>query len=129
VELVGPVPQPELAQRLRRAALLAYPNTVPETFCIAVREALAAGCLVVSSALGALPETAAGLARLVPMASGRATYLDGFVAEAVAALEQLAEEESAGLESQLRRQVDQVTATSAWPALARRWSAWLHDLA
>jgi tetratricopeptide (TPR) repeat protein/glycosyltransferase involved in cell wall biosynthesis len=86
VDYVGPVPQPELARRLRRTMLLAYPNTVPETSCIAVLEALAAGCVVVSSAWGALPETGAGFARLVPVEGGRAAYLDRFVAEVLAAL-------------------------------------------
>jgi tetratricopeptide (TPR) repeat protein/glycosyltransferase involved in cell wall biosynthesis len=129
VELVGPVAQPELARRLRRVAVLAYPNTVPETFCIAVREALAAGCAVVTSALGALPETTAGLARLVPFGQDRAAYLDRFVAETVASLEQITAAESAELERQLRRQVDQINATSCWPALAGHWRSWLHGLA
>lgn len=62
----GGVPQPLLAEALRQTHLLAYPNLFPETFCTAALEALAAGCRVVTSALGALPETTAGYARLVP---------------------------------------------------------------
>src|SRR5205085_11659760 len=62
----GSVPQTELAKSLRRASVLAYPNTFAETGCIAAMEALAAGLLVVSSDLGALPETCEGWGRLVP---------------------------------------------------------------
>lgn len=62
----GAVPQPHLAEALRQSHILAYPNIFPETFCTAALESLAAGCRVVTSALGALPETTAGYARLVP---------------------------------------------------------------
>jgi tetratricopeptide (TPR) repeat protein/glycosyltransferase involved in cell wall biosynthesis len=120
VEYVGPEPQPELARRLRRAAVLAYPNTVPETSCIAVLEALAAGCVVVTSAWGALPETGAGFARLVPVEGGRAAYLDRFVAEVLAALNTRDEQQQ-----QLQRQVAHVGRESIWAGLARLWLEWL----
>jgi hypothetical protein len=57
VKLVGTLPQLELAERLQQVRVLAYPNSYPETFCIAALEAQAAGCVVVTSELGALPET------------------------------------------------------------------------
>ena len=109
-------------------AVLAYPNTYPETSCIAVREALAAGCRVVTTALAALPETTAGFARLVPPGEDRAAYRDGFVAATVAALEEGAAADLSALESRLRRQVDQVAAASNWPSLAGLWAEWLRGL-
>ena len=57
IELVGTVSQPRLAEELAQCRVLAYPNHWPETFCIAAIEAQAAGCPVLTSAVGALPET------------------------------------------------------------------------
>lgn len=96
VEHVGSVPQPDLATALSGTAVLAYPSTFAETSCIAVIEALAAGCAVVTSDLGALPETAAGHARLVPVDRLR----DDFAAAVVDALVSAA---ASGAEASARR--------------------------
>jgi glycosyltransferase involved in cell wall biosynthesis len=62
----GSVSQTELAKELAGATMLTYPNTFAETGCIVAMEALAAGLLVVTSDLGALPETCGKWAHLVP---------------------------------------------------------------
>ncbi|HEY9841531.1 MAG TPA: glycosyltransferase family 4 protein [Candidatus Obscuribacterales bacterium] len=66
VEYFGSIAQPELAKALARAQIWAYPTIYEETFCIAALEAMAAGCLLVATERGALAETTAGYARLVP---------------------------------------------------------------
>jgi glycosyltransferase involved in cell wall biosynthesis len=55
-----------LRKELPTFDILAYPNTFEETSCIAVIEALSAGLRVVTSNLGALPETTEGWARMYP---------------------------------------------------------------
>jgi glycosyltransferase involved in cell wall biosynthesis len=124
VDYLGSWPQPELAAALTGATVLAYPNTYPETSCISVLEAMAAGCQVVTSARGALPETTAGFARLVPVDGEREAYLDRFAAETVQALT------PTGLDAEehLRRQVAHVHQQHTWSGLADTWVGWLRQL-
>ncbi len=57
VNLKEAIAQPQLAEALKAAYLLVYPNIYPETSCLSAIESQAAGTPVITSALGALPET------------------------------------------------------------------------
>lgn len=122
VEYVGSVPQPELARELKAAAILAYPSTFAETSCIAVMEAMAAGCRVVTTDLGALDETTDGLGTLVaPGQDMPAQFADA----CVAAIDRAARPEN---EAELRDQVEHVNRTAAWSVRAREWVEWAQVL-
>ena len=77
----GNVSQTELAKRLRTASYMLYPCVFPETYCISVLEAMAAGLDVVTSNLAALPSTLAGHGWMVKDVDGVTLddYLDKFV--------------------------------------------------
>ena len=75
----GSVSQAELRKIAEQCRLLTYPCIFPETSCITAMEAMAAGCVVVSTALGALPETA-WQNPLVPITNG---WLNRWIEEAV----------------------------------------------
>ena len=53
----GNVLQSKLAREYMKSGIFFYPNTFYEMSCITALEAQAAGCPIVTSALGALPET------------------------------------------------------------------------
>jgi tetratricopeptide (TPR) repeat protein/glycosyltransferase involved in cell wall biosynthesis len=125
VEYLGSHPQEELAVALRSASVLAYPNSYPETSCIAVLEALAAGCLVVTSRRGALAETTAGFARLVPADDDRPAYVEQFAAATVQALADWTGAEDSVVESKLAAQVAHVRRAHTWPVLVEEWAGWL----
>lgn len=57
----------EIIQALQRAHIFAYPSVFEETCCLAMIEAGAAGCSIVSHNLGAIYETAAGFGNLLPV--------------------------------------------------------------
>lgn len=116
VEYMGSVPQQQLATELLNARVLLYPNTFPETSCIAAIEAQAAGCAVVTSNLGALPETAWGNA-IIYAAPGSPAYNAAFVARAVELLR--ADDLWRSISTRNRERMRAYT----WPAVAREWLA------
>jgi glycosyltransferase involved in cell wall biosynthesis len=129
VEYIGSLPQPELARELQSVMVLAYPNTFAETSCIAVMEAMASGCWIVTSDLGALPETTAEFARLVSSVEGdREVYKDRFVEETVQVLTKCIATDTTESETDLRRQVEYVNSSYTWSVRAEQWVQWLSSL-
>jgi glycosyltransferase involved in cell wall biosynthesis/Tfp pilus assembly protein PilF len=121
VEYIGAIPQKDLAKELQKVTVLAYPNTYLETSCIAVMEAMASGCYIVTSDLGALPETTAGFARLIPITPDRESYKNQFTNAVISALQQLDE-------SHLRAMVNYINQGFTWSVRSLEWIAWLEGL-
>lgn len=128
IDYIGALPQPELVTQMREVTALAYPNTYPETSCIAVMEAMASGCFVVTSAMGALPETTAGFAKLIPITNSPQKYLSTFMEQCVTAIEQTHREDAKETEVLLRRQIDYCNKEYTWSYRAEEWTAWLEEL-
>lgn len=128
----GSLGQAALAQELAGASILAYPNVFPETSCIAVMEALAAGLRVVTSDLGALPETCAGFAQLIPPPSAERT-VEQFAIDFAWGLDQALNELAADPAGWSQRQFAQAEAigkrysydvrAGEWIAAAKGWLA------
>jgi len=118
-----------LVDALVRALALYYPNTEAETSSICTMEAMAAGCVIVVPALGALPETLAGYGSRVairkPPEEGRFNVMGslniGEFAEAGARVLRVAETRGDELDAHLRRQVDYVNARYVWSQRAVEW--------
>jgi glycosyltransferase involved in cell wall biosynthesis len=127
VQHIGALAQPQLAQELKQVTCLTYPSTFAETSCIAVMEALAAGCSVVTTDLGALPETTAGLATLVPMQEDLRVLAEHFARQTIQSLQEQARltEET---DKRLRAQVDQINRSCTWSLRAFEWDKMLFEL-
>jgi glycosyltransferase involved in cell wall biosynthesis len=127
-EYVGSLPQAALAEALTDADILAYPNTFAETSCISVMEAMAAGCLVLTSNLGALPETTAGFGILMDARTDVVALAREF-AKALVDLIDRARERPDHFEDGLRRQQAHARAAYNWATRAQEWEQALQQLA
>lgn len=129
VKYHGSCSQKTLAEALKKIAILSYPNTFPETSCISALEAMASGCFIVTSALGALPETTAGFAELVEFTTDWPTYQARYEQALARVIEQfLCPENYLKLESHLREQVNYIHDYYTWQRRADEWINFLESL-
>lgn len=77
--LHGNIPQKELAREFMKSSLLFYPCHFEETSCITAMEAQAAGCVTVSTHLGALRETVDDAGILIPGLPHEASYQEAYL--------------------------------------------------
>lgn len=75
VTLHGYAPNSEVVAAMQEAHIFAYPSIFEETSCIALIEAAAAGCSLVTTSLGALPETSAEYASLVVPVDNKEVFI------------------------------------------------------
>ena len=83
VNYYGYATNDEVREAVKKAHIFAYPSTFEETSCLSMIEAGAAGCTLVSTNLGAIPETACNWATLVPIQ----TSIEDMVTRYTAALQ------------------------------------------
>lgn len=127
VAYVGPVSQPELAVALTEVAALAYPSTYAETSCISAMEAMAMGATVLTTALGALPETLAGFGRMTMPREDPQILAREFAAMAICAFNDILHSPDE-VSSRRDAQIAYVRRHYTWPPRALEWQSWLFDL-
>jgi len=120
VEYRGSVPQAELAEALSAVDILAYPSVFAETSCIAAMEAMAAGALLLTTKLGALPETAAGFAFTMELSTGPLQMARDF-ARLTCAVVETARKKPQEFEAIVARERAHARAAYDWNQRAREW--------
>ena len=121
----GSIPNSELRKELPTFDILAYPNTFEETSCIAVIEALSAGLRVVTSNLGALPETTEGWARMYPYLKDPSLHTQCF---ANILLEEIELVRSGKLDEYLTQQTQTYNTRWTWDYRIQEWLKFLDGL-
>ncbi len=119
------VPNAELRAALGRAHVLAYPSIYRETSCIAAIEAMSAGCAVVCSDLGALPETTGGHAFTYAFDPDPEVHAERFLATLREVLDGLRSPE---MRARLAAQKSFADATYAWDVRIPQWVALLDEV-
>lgn len=121
----GSINNNDLLNELPTFHILAYPCTFEETSCISVIEALSAGLRVITSNLGALPETTEGWARMYPYLANKEYHSRKFSKILV---EEINKVKSGELSSQLKLQRDVYSTKWSWDERIKEWTSFLNIL-
>jgi glycosyltransferase involved in cell wall biosynthesis len=121
----GTLPNDKLREELPTFDILAYPNTFEETSCIAVIEALSAGLRVITSNIGALPETTEGWARMYPYLANKEVHATKF---ASILGEEIAKLKKGELDSHLELQKQVYAPRWSWNERINEWTNFLSTL-
>jgi len=78
VDLATPVSQSELSTLMMNHDILAYPTNTAESSCIVILQAMACGCIIVTSDLGALPETTPSHNYIVPFDKNSTEFIQNY---------------------------------------------------
>ena len=126
VTYVGPLPQSRLAEELAQIDIWAYPCIFAETSCISAMEAMASGNVLISTPLGALPETTAGFAHLSAFQDAEATGVRATrFASHVAAVAEGCRADPHATRAALERQMNYAREHYDWKKRAAEWGEWL----
>lgn len=121
----GSVANDELLKELPTFDILAYPNTFEETSCLVAIEALSAGLRVITSNLGALPETTEGWARLYPYLMDKNKHVEVF---ASILSEEISKIKTGELDEHLELQKSVYSSKWHWDQRIVEWNKYLDTL-
>lgn len=114
----GYAPNEEVREQLKSAHIFAYPCTFWETSCLAAIEAMMAGCKVVTTNFGAMPETCSEWATYVPYGPDRINLAERFAETLNREIDRYWEEEN---QKRLERQVNFYNQFYSWDARIPEW--------
>ncbi|MFA5041651.1 MAG: glycosyltransferase family 4 protein, partial [Bdellovibrionales bacterium] len=128
VTYAGALPQARLAEEMSKIDIWSYPCTFVETSCISAIEAMASGCLLVSTTLGALPETTAGFAHLTELPPGSAGAMATHFANHVIKVATDFKADPKAAEIAIAKQIAYANENYSWKTRAKEWISWLEQI-
>lgn len=119
VNYMGYATNDVIKKALQEAHIFAYPSTFEETCCLAMVEAGAAGCRMVTTNLGALYETGSEYARLMPMQAVPETFIPAY---AKLLNEEIDNYWSNSTQGSLQEQSDFYNKNYSWEKRSQEWN-------
>ena len=124
VNYLGFVENNKIIELLKNMHIYSFPSIWPETSCISAIEAMAAGCEIVTSNLGALYETCSPFATFV----GFDSNFDNFEKKYQKALENSVKNFwSKENQKKIRFQQEVINLTYSWTARSKEWISFLEE--
>ena len=114
----------KVIEQLKKMHIFAYPSTWPETSCIAAIEAMAAGCEVVTTNLGALNETCSPFGKIINFEK-RPEDLEIKYKDAL--LESIKNYWSGKTQKKLKLQSETINSTYSWDIRAAEWKNFFNE--
>lgn len=121
----GSVSNEEVREALKRADIFAYPSKWPETSCLALIEAMSAGCMCVHSNYAALPETAANWTMMYQYMDSVNDHTKIFYANLKGAVASCRKENNYFVQHNAKAYIDLFY---NWDTRAMQWTAFLKSL-
>jgi glycosyltransferase involved in cell wall biosynthesis len=125
VNYMGYAPNEDIHKAVQQAHIFAYPSIFEETCCLAMVEAGAAGCDLVTTNLGALYETGSEYAKMIPI---KATEQDLVNTYAKALNEAIDGYWDKSNQKQLKEQSDFYNKFYSWERRAKEWNRFFEEV-
>lgn len=125
VNYMGYAPNEDIHKAVQQAHIFAYPSIFEETCCLAMVEAGAAGCDLVTTNLGALYETGSEYAKMIPI---KATEQDLVNTYAKALNEAIDGYWDKSNQEQLKEQSDFYNKFYSWERRAKEWNRFFEEV-
>lgn len=125
VNYIGYAENKEIHKALQSAHIFAYPSIFEETCCLAMVEAGAAGCDMVTTNLGALYETGSEYAKMIPI---RSNERDLIISYANALNEAIDNYWNKSNQEQLKEQSDFYNKFYSWERRAVEWNRFFEEV-
>lgn len=126
VNYMGYATNEEVHKALQKAHIFSYPSIFEETCCLAMVEAGAAGCSLVTTDLGALFETGSEYAKMIPIQSTKEQLVKNYTQTLNETIDSYWEK---GTQEKLKEQSDFYNKYYNWEDRAKEWNRLFDKLA